>query len=187
MTGPELTIIRKRLGLSQKDLSFKLDITRQQLYNLESAKYVISKKIKGKLLHLQSQGNSRVSNSPKLDTQTRMKPSSTAPPNGGFGFSKAGLEKITFCQGCGGPFRIDEPVNRKVKPLIPREGQIPGPCPICFKPMVVSQERRGVVGIQAGSLCPKECFEACRYRMSRGRYPKCSLGLIPVVISNTRS
>ena len=57
-----------------------------------------------------------------------MKPSSNEGENGSPRLSQAQLEKITFCQNCGAPFRISEPVNKKVKPLIPREGTIPGLC-----------------------------------------------------------
>ena len=184
MTGTELTEIRKRLGLSQKDLAFKFEIRRQHLSDLENGKHVISKAIQHKISLLQIEGNTKIPILPKGDTPTRIEPCFSDPQNGSLGLPKVALEKITFCQGCGAPFRIDEPGNRKVKPLIPREGDVPGDCPICFKSMVVSQERRGMVGIEAGSLCPKECFEACRYRMGRARYPKCSLGLIPVVISD---
>ncbi len=110
-----------------------------------------------------------------------MKPSSTRAKNSSPRLSQAQLEKITFCQNCGAPFRISEPVNKKVKPLIPQGGTIPGPCPVCLKsPLMVSQEQLVRAGRQVGTQSPYNCSVDCRYQLGRG-YLKCGLGFIPVV------
>jgi DNA-binding transcriptional regulator YiaG len=138
MTPEELVSIRKGLELSQKDMAFKIGITSRQLRNLEDGKYLISKRIARKAYDLLVKGDTGTSNPPKLPLQTRIKPSSTEAENASPRLSEAQLEKITFCQNCGAPFRISEPVKKEVKPLIPREGTIPGPCPVCLKsPLVV--------------------------------------------------
>ena len=204
MEPEQLISIRQGLELSQKDMAFKLDISSRQLRNLESGKCLISKRMSQKAANIQvdgrgnpAEGDATLSNPPKFPLQTRMKSSFTDPENASPRPSGAQLEKITFCQDCGGPFRISEPVNKKVKPLIPREGTIPGPCPICFaNPLTVSQEHRAMIGIQAGQQCSHECFADCRYQLGlrlvplehsrkakrhRVTPPKCSVGLIPIV------
>ena len=181
ITPEGLISIRKALELSQKDMAFKLDVTRRHLIRLEQGKCLISKSISQKARNIQAEGDTEVSNLPKCHLETRMKSSSTEGKNGSLRLSGAALEKITFCQNCGGLFRISEPVNKKVKPLIPREGTIPGPCPVCLKsPLVVRQEQLVRAGRQVGTQCPYNCSVDCRYQLGRG-YLKCGLGFIPVV------
>ena len=181
ITPEELVAIRKGLELSQKDMAFKVDIGKRQLIRLEQGKCLISKVIARKARNLQARGDTGISNLPKCHLPTRMKPSSTEAENASPRPSQVQLEKITFCQDCGRPFRISEPVNKKVKSLIPREGTIPGPCPVCLKsPLVVRQEQLVRAGRQVGTQCPYNCSVDCRYQLGRG-YLKCGLGFIPVV------
>ena len=49
MTGEELSSLSKRLGLYQREMAFKLGITRRQLSRLETGKCAISNKIMSKL------------------------------------------------------------------------------------------------------------------------------------------
>jgi len=181
MTPAELVSIRKGLELHQKDMAFRVDISKRQLIRLEQGNCLISKVIVRKARDLQANGDTGVSNPPKCHLPTSIKSSSTEAENASPRLSQAQLAKVTFCQNCGAPFRISEPVNKKVKPLIPREGTIPGPCPVCLKsPLVVSQEQGVIAGRQVGAICPHQCSADCKYQSGSGRL-QCGLGLIPLV------
>ncbi|MEE8449969.1 MAG: helix-turn-helix domain-containing protein, partial [Thermodesulfobacteriota bacterium] len=95
MTGEELASLRKRLELTQREMAFKLEITRQHLSDLDNGKYAISKVILAKVREISKQGSPMTLTMPKPDTETRMKPSSTEAENASPRLSQAQLEKIT--------------------------------------------------------------------------------------------
>ncbi len=57
MTGEELASLRKRLGLYQREMVFKIGISSRQLRNLESGKCLISKRISEKAGSIQAEGD----------------------------------------------------------------------------------------------------------------------------------
>jgi DNA-binding transcriptional regulator YiaG len=182
MTPEELVSIRKGLELSQKDMAFKLDISKRQLIRLEHGKCLISKAIRQKADLLQAKTGIQHRIPPKCHLPTRIKSSFSGPEIASPRLTPAQQEMVTFCRNCGAPFRIGKSKTGKTNHLdMPPKGTVPGPCPVCLKsPLVVSQEQRVIAGRQVGAKCPYNCSVDCRYQLGSDRL-KCGLGLIPVV------